>query len=836
MQEFGPENMYARTPFINKLVEMGWKKEQIVYKPEWQVPATPSEATKREKGVSFKGYPVDIAIFDSPSNVGNYRHIEIIVETKKPDVHEGISQLEIYMGLEPHVKLGIWTNGKDIATVQRNIKGELVPNLLGHVPFPTESLTEGADKPLFWKDLEPNVSYSELRRVFDDLLCAVVSEDTISTRSEDRLDNICNILLAKIESDKMAKFSPNKPVRFQLSKSTQETAANIKKLFDDIYATHHDAFENEVARINFDDRTIEKIVFELAKYRLFGLPVETVSTAFQVFRQANLKSDDGQYFTPLPVIENAVKLLEIQPSDKVLDPACGSGGFLLQSYQSLKANFPNMEESDLKGWAQRHLYGVDKDSINIKLTKAIMLTIGDGSTNTCHGDSIRKTEWESKFPNLTINLKNDSFHCILTNPPFGKNIKLSANDGKLNRYEVSHKSINSGCDLDLSTENYTERELGIVFIEQCYNLLMEGGKLGILLPETYMFSNSYIWLQNWLHAHFNLRGIVNIPMEAFQGFCRAKTNLYIFEKIGRPSSLSWVREGEVMIMNSKTCGINKDGNELYVVDKKTGKRDYNKIDNQLADDCDSLLKGDLTTNVKFVSSDRIRSSNIAVPIYYCNEEFENDVTRFCEANNFDIRTLGELNQNGDILFFSGHGSPSSDQRIGSIPYIKVSDLRAGRVNVNPTNMIPYSLAKSYWKDETSGLKAFDLLSPERASKNIGEFCLLLPGQENVVLTKEIIGLRSTTELFDQFYLMWVMNLPIVRKQWNRVVFMQTNREDVGKRYLEIKIPVPTSKDVATSISAPYTKYFQELKRIRTELHASISELSEKYSLKDETIK
>ena len=56
MQEFGPENMYARTPFINKLIEMGWKKEQIVYKPEWQVPATPSEASKREKGVSFKGY------------------------------------------------------------------------------------------------------------------------------------------------------------------------------------------------------------------------------------------------------------------------------------------------------------------------------------------------------------------------------------------------------------------------------------------------------------------------------------------------------------------------------------------------------------------------------------------------------------------------------------------------------------------------------------------------------------------------------------------------------------------------------------------------------------
>ena len=833
MQEIGPENMYARLPLINKLIEMGWKKEQIIFKPEWQVPATPSEATKREKGTSFKGYPVDIAIFDSPSNVGNYRHIEIIVETKKPDVHEGISQLEIYMGLEPHVKLGIWTNGKDIATVQRNIKGELVPKLMGHIPFPTESLTEGAEKPLFWNDLESNVSFAELRRVFDDLLCAVVSEDTISTRSEDRLDNICNILLAKIESDKMAKFSPKKPVRFQLAKSTEETATNIKKLFEDIYVTHHDAFENEVARINFDDKTIEKIVFELAKYRLYGLPVETVSTAFQVFRQANLKSDDGQYFTPLPVIENAVKLLEIQPSDKVLDPACGSGGFLLQSYQSLRANYPGMDEADFKGWAQRHLYGVDKDSINIKLTKAIMLTIGDGSTNTCHGDSIRKSEWESKFPNLIVNLKNESFHCILTNPPFGKNIKLSANDGKLNHYEVSHKSVYNGKNLDMDTENYTERELGIVFVEQCRNLLMEGGKLGILLPETYMFSNSYVWFQNWLYANFNLRGVVNIPMEAFQGFCRAKTNLYILEKKGKPSSLSWVHEGEVMVMNSKTCGINKDGNELYVVDKMTGKRDYKKIDNQLSDDCDSLIKDQPSDNIKFVSETFVKSSSIAVPIYYCTEEFEHDVTVFCEKNGFGLKTLGELYHNGEVMFFSGHGSPSSDQRIGSVPYIKVSDLRAGRVNINPTNMIPLSLAKTYWKNEESGLKAFDLLSPERASKNIGEFCLLLPGQENVVLTKEIIGLRSTTDLFDQFYLMWAMNLPYVRKQWNRIIFMQTNREDVGKRYMEIKIPVPRNKEISASISAPYKTYFQELKRIKSEFNNSVHDLASKYSITTE---
>ena len=232
-----------------------------------------------------------------------------------------------------------------------------------------------------------------------------------------------------------------------------------------------------------------------------------------------------------------------------------------------------MDDGDAKGWAQRHLYGVDKDKINIKLTKAIMLTIGDGSTNTFHGDSIRSYLWESMFPYLAINLKHEMFTCILTNPPFGKNLKLSANDGKLVRFEVSHKDSKSH--LVLGKEEYTERELGITFVERCYKLLVPGGKLGIVLPETYFFSDSYLWFQEWVHRHYHLRAIINIPMEAFQGFCRAKTNLYIMEKIGGTrTNLSWVREGQVLVINSKTCGINKDGNELYRVDPETGERDY----------------------------------------------------------------------------------------------------------------------------------------------------------------------------------------------------------------------------------------------------------------------
>ena len=67
-------------------------------------------------------------------------------------------------------------------------------------------------------------------------------------------------------------------------------------------------------------------------------------------------------------------------------------------------------------------------------------------------------------------------------------------------------------------------------------VLALNGRVGIVLPETYFFSYSYRWLPHWLKDRLALRGMLNIPMEAFEEFCRAKTNFYIFEKVGHVES------------------------------------------------------------------------------------------------------------------------------------------------------------------------------------------------------------------------------------------------------------------------------------------------------------
>ncbi len=527
------EHTEVRLPLIDKLIKLGWDKNQLHYEPEWRVPKTPSEASKRELGQSFKSFPIDLAIFDHPSHVGLYEHLQIIIETKAPDKNEGINQLKIYMSLEPHVLLGIWTNGTDITLVYRTSDGKFDVREKALLPKPTDSLIHSGEKKLEWKDLEEPTTL-DLKRIFKRLLNVVVARDTKSTRRDDQLNNLCNVILAKLEGDKIAKYSPSEAMPFQVWDTEDETSTKIKELFQGMRRSHKDLFITDADQdINLDPHTLHACAFELSKYQLRDTSISVISEAFQIFRTSSLKSEEGQYYTPYPVIRSAIKLLEIKPSDTVLDPACGTGGFLLESYRQLIDSHPNMSHSDAIGWANRNLYGVDKDRINIKLTKAIMLIIGDGSTNTYLGDSIRTHLWNSSFPELQSALTPNTFTCIATNPPFGKNLKVSKADAKAAGLTISRKAKKEkDGSISFSKTMQEEREIGIIFLERCYELLAEKGRLGIILPETYMFSPSYQWLRYWLQGKLELKAMLNIPMEAFQGFCRAKTNFYIFEKVG----------------------------------------------------------------------------------------------------------------------------------------------------------------------------------------------------------------------------------------------------------------------------------------------------------------
>ena len=277
----------------------------------------------------------------------------------------------------------------------------------------------------------------------------------------------------------------------------------------------------------------------------------------------------------------------------------------------------------------------------------------------------------------------------------------------------------------------------------------------------------------------------------------------------------WFIDGRVFVSYADTVGINKDGNTLYKIDAATGKR-TDVVDDKVIADVKALRDGTGGATSRWIESSEY---GVGVPAYYSREHVTalRSLLERPKYSGFQARTLGDLIKAGLITASPGHGSPSADMRDGEIPYIKVSDIRAGQVNINPSNMVPRIVAERFWRGEDSGLQSHDLVTPVRASKNIGEFAILMPGQEEVVFTKEVLILRPGPNApVDSFYLLWALSLKAVRNQWKRVVFMQTNREDVGKRYLEIEIPWTDDRSSALKRSASFRSYYLGMQMLRAD--------------------
>ncbi len=813
-----PEQQKVTGPLVVYLASIGWKLEQMVFgKKEWRIPKAPSEATKREKGRSFSGFPVDIAVFDSAEFVGDPAHVLFVIECKQPTEESGVSQMEAYYVGEPHASLGVWVNNADPNAegvfLYRAKDGSAIMRrrAVRNLPRPGEAIAPDSQV-LCYRNLTAPTEQL-FRTIVADILDKVVAHDAIVTRREDQLDQLCNLLLVKLENDKRGRMTPDEPLFFRQRESPAKTANEIRREFDDLVNVYPETFTTANDRhLRLSDETIAYSVEALAGLRLLDMGVRSVSLAFQVLRSEALKQGEGQYFTPQTVIEAGVRLMDLQMSDIVIDPACGTGGFLVQSMLEMRRKFPRIKDIDLTKWAQTHLYGIEKDAVGLKLTKAIMQIAGDGSAHCARGDSVRTHKWKEEFPHLVTPFANGRFSVVLTNPPFGKNLKVSAKDCRLSGLTIAQNEDGT----------YRDLEIGLLFLERAYDLVKDNGRIGIVLPETYFFSTNYRFVLEWIKTRLKVEVVANVPMEAFQGFCRAKTNFYVFRKHPKTGGMNVELRYSIPFLNPKTCGIYKDGKDRFKIDAVTGEKSKTDIDNELIEAADQFAQSRKSFPARFdVHADLAFGKGVLVPTYF-DTRYNAPIERFLKT--FRVRgvSLGELIDRKVVSVRTGHGSPGNDQRTGSVPYIKVSDIRALRMNINPTNMVPRQVAEKFWHGRTSGLVAWDILTPNRASSNIGEFAIVMPGEEDVVLTKEMFVFRVVDDtLIDPFYLFWALCLRAVREQWRRIVLMQTNREDCGDRYREIVLPMPSSKEWANDHSAAFRRYFESVAQAKTAFEKAV---------------
>lgn len=369
------EELDAVQVFARRLVEdYGYAKSQIQTRPQYRVRIRPSDEDK--------SYPVDIAVFRPSKKTED--ELFMVVECKKRERKDGEHQLRLYLDMSA-AEVGVWFNGGEHLYLRKvhHRDGRRTYEVLPNIPRNGQRIE---DIGLFKrKDLRKP---SNLKAVFRDLRNHLAGMTTGITRDEALAQEIINVLFCKILDEQDTDPDDTVIFRAGVGELHKDIQKRIKALFERVKdAAYGDVFDVSDT-IKLDPDSLAYVVGELQNYCIMEADRDAIGDAFEVFIGPALRGSEGQFFTPRNVVEMMVKIVDPKPGERVIDPACGSGGFLINALSHVWAQL--RENANRKGWSERQLTkrefevatdcfrGIDKDAFLAKVCKAYMALVGDG--------------------------------------------------------------------------------------------------------------------------------------------------------------------------------------------------------------------------------------------------------------------------------------------------------------------------------------------------------------------------------------------------------------------------------------------------------------------------
>ena len=558
-----PEEVEAVQPFSKILVDdYGYPKEFVHTRPQYRVKVRPSD-TKKE-------YPVDIAVFQSSDHT--YEAEYIIVECKKKNRRDGKSQLEDYLRFS-RAYLGVWFNGEERLYLQKIEKdGKIFFEEIPNIPRYGERVEDvGKFKR---KDLR---QAENLKPTFRTIRNYLAANAVGITRDEVFASQIINLIFCKIYDERFTK--PNDTVNFRAGVGEKDEAVRdrILDLFEKVKRQYNDVID-VADSIILDAKCIKYIVGELQLYSLKDSSRDAVGEAFEIFIGPSLKGAQGQFFTPRNVVNMIIRMIDPDTDEKILDPACGSGGFLVESLRYVWAKldqkgaelgWPDSEiEAEKQKVAIKNFRGIDKDSFLSKVAKAYLAILGDGRGGVhCENSLDRYDNWSAK---TNEDIQAGTFDVIVTNPPFGKKLSIDTTE-ILSLYDLGHKwSQNSEGEYekgDLADKQPPQ----LLFIERCFQLLRDGGRMGIVLLESIFGMPKYQYVVNYIRSKAKILAVVTMPEDLFQPHTHAKCCVLICQKYKKGEDISTCGDYDIFMSDVKWCGHDSRGNITYTY-SETGEK------------------------------------------------------------------------------------------------------------------------------------------------------------------------------------------------------------------------------------------------------------------------
>lgn len=404
-------------------------------------------------------------------------------------------------------------------------------------------------------DIELSKEDNLLKR-FEEIHDYIYANDGLSPQQT--LEEFVKILFIKIfdENEKLKQFSVSSDEwnEIKSGKNVSSFADRITSLFAQTQKEYQDIFDTD-DRIKLSPNALGFTINKLQGISLLGSSQDAKGLAFQKFLSHHEKDGRGQFFTPEPVIDFCVAMMQPKPEETIIDPACGSGGFLMSALKYLQSNYQNL---DTVKTVSQNIFGLDINRSIARIAKMKLLLEANGKTNILCTNSLEDLD------SIKLSLaQKKGFDLVLTNPPFGAKITQSS---VLSKFDLGHKWGNQNNEFYLTKTVYANQNAEILFIERCLQLLKEGGRMAIVLPNGNFENPSLDYLRYYIKQKAKVLAIVNLPQETFIPFgTGVKTSLLFLEKDSENAEKQYpIFFGRVTKLGYQG---NKNGTPIYQKDK-----------------------------------------------------------------------------------------------------------------------------------------------------------------------------------------------------------------------------------------------------------------------------
>jgi len=618
-------------------------------------------------------------------------------------------------------------------------------------------------------------------------------------RAERLAAEMVRLLFCKLHDEKEHASSPR--FRICADEAPEGVASRIRSLFDAVKQKYPDVFSGD-ERLLLDDKSIFHVVGTLQDVPLLSQDRDAVGDAFEAIIGPALRGEKGQFFTPRNVVRLCVESLDPQPDEVVMDPACGSGGFLIVALEYMW---------NLKGDSVPiHVAGVDKEYDLVRICKAYMAIIGDGRSGIICADSLADLEHPI--------LRPAQYDVVLTNPPFGARIPIT--DPKvLAHYELGHEWRREAGRW-IRGDRICSRPPQVLFIERCLELLKPGGRMAIVLPEGLFGNPSDGYIVQFLLSRSKVLGVVSLPHETFQPSTHTKTSVLFLERDDNPPS-----DYPIFMAVPRTVGHDKNGKPLFKVDRE------GKV---LRDDNGRPLPDDDLPDVALKLAQFIRTGrspghklrlgftvprsrlvdNILVPQYY-DPEIEADLDELRRSGRFDLVRVGDLVKRKAISIKRGNEVGSRFYGTGEVPFVRTTDLVNWEIRFDPIKCVSDEVYQRYRTRQD--IREGDILFVNDGTFLIGRSAMVTRLDRRIVIQSHVRRIRvEKHEEIDPYLLFYLLNTHIVARQVQAKTFVQATISTLGNRLLEIVLPIPRSAERRRELSTKIREIIETKVRLREE--------------------